>query len=121
MSRACVVVQGNAVSAATTTTVPKGEPPRAGTADLPVMSTPPPQLNLNPSEATARIQDLRLMTAIKSPYDSAGRLDLAAFDNHVEDQIANGVEALIIGGTTGEGHLFNWGEHIMLIAHTKSK
>lgn len=30
-------------------------------------------------------------------------------------------QAFIIGGTTGEGHLFNWTEHIMLIAHTKHK
>ena len=91
------------------------------TADIPVLNEPAPTLNLNPSPETARIQELRLMTAIKTPYDRAGRLDLAAFDRHVEDQIANGVEGLIIGGTTGEGHLLNWGEHIMLIAHAKSK
>jgi 4-hydroxy-tetrahydrodipicolinate synthase len=36
----------------------------------------------------------------------------------VADQIHNGVEGLIIGGTTGEGHLMSWDEHIMLIAHT---
>lgn len=29
-----------------------------------------------------------------------------------------GVRSLIIGGTTGEGHLMSWDEHIMLIAHT---
>lgn len=28
------------------------------------------------------------------------------------------MEGLIIGGTTGEGHLMSWDEHIMLIAHT---
>ena len=32
--------------------------------------------------------------------------------------IQNGVEGLIIGGTTGEGQLMSWDEHIMLIAHT---
>ena len=34
------------------------------------------------------------------------------------DQISHGVEGLIVGGTTGEGHLMSWDEHIMLIAHT---
>jgi 4-hydroxy-tetrahydrodipicolinate synthase len=33
-------------------------------------------------------------------------------------QIENGVEGLIVGGTTGEGQLMTWDEHIMLIAHT---
>merc|ERR1712232_1494989 len=67
------------------------------------------------------IKKLRLMTAIKTPYRENGDIDLPAFDRHVEHQIANGVEALIIGGTTGEGHLFSWDEHLLLIAHTKAK
>ena len=29
------------------------------------------------------------------------------------------VEGLIVGGTTGEGHLLSWDEHLSLIAHTK--
>lgn len=61
------------------------------------------------------------MTAIKTPYHPDGSVDLEAYDAHVEHQIANGVEAFIVGGTTGEGHLFDWTEHIMLIAHTKHK
>lgn len=32
--------------------------------------------------------------------------------------MAAGVGGLIIGGTTGEGHLMSWDEHVMLIAHT---
>jgi len=75
----------------------------------------------SPTPATQAIQKLRLMTAIKTPYHANGSIDLAAYDAHVEHQIANGVEALIVGGTTGEGHLFSWTEHIMLIAHTKNK
>jgi 4-hydroxy-tetrahydrodipicolinate synthase len=43
---------------------------------------------------------------------------LAAFDNLVALQVAGGADALVIGGTTGEGHLMSWDEHIMLIAHT---
>lgn len=30
----------------------------------------------------------------------------------------NGVDGLIVGGTTGEGHLMNWNEHLTLIEHT---
>lgn len=56
--------------------------------------------------------------AIKTPYLENGKFDLAAFDALVEDQVQHGAEGLIIGGTTGEGHLMSWDEHIMLIAHT---
>ena len=48
------------------------------------------------------IRKIRLMTAVKTPYSDDGNIDLEAFDRHVEHQIENGVEALIIGGTTGE-------------------
>jgi len=71
--------------------------------------------------SVADIKKLRLMTAIKTPYRADGNIDYQAFDRHVEHQIANGVEALIIGGTTGEGHLLSWDEHLSLIAHTKAK
>ena len=53
----------------------------------PVVQTPTPE--------TAKIQDLRLMTAIKTPFTSTGKIDLTAFDLHVEHQLANGVEALV--------------------------
>merc|ERR1719183_2219327 len=36
----------------------------------------------------------------------------------VETQICNGVKGIIVGGTTGEGQLMSWDEHIMLIGHT---
>ena len=64
------------------------------------------------------IKKSRLITAIKSPYLADGRVDLKVYDKLVETQIENGVDGLIVGGTTGEGHLMSWDEHIMLIAHT---
>lgn len=67
-----------------------------------------------------KIKTLRLMTAIKTPFRTDGNIDYKAYDAHVEHQIANGVEALIVGGTTGEGHLMSWDEHLALIAHTKA-
>lgn len=64
------------------------------------------------------MKKLSLITAIKTPYLPNGKFDLEAYDAMVENQIQNGVEGLIVGGTTGEGQLMGWDEHIMLIAHT---
>lgn len=63
----------------------------------------------------------RLITAIKTPYLTSGKVDLYAYDALVEAQIEGGVEGLIVGGTTGEGQLMSWDEHVMLIAHTTQK
>ncbi|KAL9228596.1 hypothetical protein vseg_004155 [Gypsophila vaccaria] len=64
------------------------------------------------------IKALRLITAIKTPYLPDGRFDLEAYDALVNMQIENGAEGVIVGGTTGEGQLMSWDEHIMLIGHT---
>jgi 4-hydroxy-tetrahydrodipicolinate synthase len=61
-----------------------------------------------------------LVTAIKTPYRPNGKVDIAMYDQHIERQIENGIEGVIVGGTTGEGQLMSWDEHIMLIAHTVS-
>eukprot|EP00933_Yihiella_yeosuensis_P067615 TRINITY_DN72545_c0_g1_i1.p1 TRINITY_DN72545_c0_g1~~TRINITY_DN72545_c0_g1_i1.p1 ORF type:complete len:315 (+),score=86.12 TRINITY_DN72545_c0_g1_i1:67-1011(+) len=70
---------------------------------------------------TLRLRQARLITAIKTPYLADGNIDIQAFDKIVDHQIANGVEGIIVGGTTGEGHLLSWDEHLCLIAHTKAK
>ncbi|WOG90431.1 hypothetical protein DCAR_0209675 [Daucus carota subsp. sativus] len=67
---------------------------------------------------TDDIKSLRLITAIKTPYLPDGRFDLEAYDALVNLQIEHGVEGVIVGGTTGEGQLMSWDEHIMLIGHT---
>jgi len=67
------------------------------------------------------VKQLRLVTAIKTPYLPDGRVDLFSYDSLVEQQLAAGVQGLVVGGTTGEGHLMSWDEHIMLIAHTANK
>ncbi|KAG0452944.1 hypothetical protein HPP92_025338 [Vanilla planifolia] len=64
------------------------------------------------------IKGLRLITALKTPYLPDGRFDLEAYDALMHLQIMNGAEGVIVGGTTGEGHLMSWDEHIMLIGHT---
>lgn len=65
-----------------------------------------------------RLEAACLMTAIKTPYHENGDIDLETYDFLVEAQIKHGVEGLVVGGTTGEGHLMSWDEHIMLIAHS---
>ncbi len=62
-----------------------------------------------------------LITAIKTPYDSQGNIDLDTYDRLMEQQISAGVDGIIVGGTTGEGHLLSWEEHLMLIAHSVHK
>lgn len=68
-----------------------------------------------------RLKAASLITAIKTPYNLEGEIDLATYDMLVEQQIAGGVEGIIVGGTTGEGQLMNWEEHLMLIAHSANK
>lgn len=62
-----------------------------------------------------------LITAIKTPYLDNGDIDLNTYDWLVKQQIAAGVDGIIVGGTTGEGHLLSWDEHVMLIAHSTHK
>ena len=68
-----------------------------------------------------KIHDASLMTAIKTPYKSGGEIDLDCYDELVTEQMRNGVEGLIVCGTTGEGHLMDWEEHLMLIAHSVNR
>ncbi len=68
-----------------------------------------------------KIKSASLMTAIKTPYKPDGDVDLDSYDFLVEAQIKNGVQGLIVCGTTGEGHLMDWEEHLMLIAHSVNK
>ncbi|TPH16727.1 4-hydroxy-tetrahydrodipicolinate synthase [Litorilituus lipolyticus] len=64
-----------------------------------------------------RLQAASLITAIKTPYDANGDICLTTYDALIEQQIAAGVDGIIVGGTTGEGQLLSWEEHIILIAH----
>lgn len=65
-----------------------------------------------------RLKAASLITAIKTPYTESGGIDLTTYDELVAKQIAAGVDGIVVGGTTGEGHLLSWEEHLMLIAHS---
>jgi len=65
-----------------------------------------------------QLQSASLITAIKTPFDEKGGVDLTTYDVLVAEQIAAGVDGIVVGGTTGEGHLLSWEEHLMLIAHS---
>ena len=54
-----------------------------------------------------KIHDASLMTAVK-PLQIRGEIDLDCYDALVTEQMRNGVEGLIVCGTTGEGHLMDW-------------
>ncbi len=62
-----------------------------------------------------------LITAIKTPYTSKGEVDLSTYDALVQQQVDAGVDGIVVGGTTGEGHLLSWEEHLILIAHSVHK
>ena len=48
-----------------------------------------------------------LMTAIKTPYCSDVSNDLATYDLLLKEQVKHGVDGMIVGCTTGEGHLMH--------------
>ena len=55
-------------------------------------------------------------TALVTPFNASG-IDFAALDRLLETQLAAGVEALVIGGTTGEAATLRHEELLALIAH----
>ena len=59
-------------------------------------------------------------TALVTPFKN-GKIDYEALDRLVEDQIANGVCALIAAGTTGEPATMDWDEHLAVIRRVVEK
>jgi len=68
-----------------------------------------------------QLKTASLITAIKTPYNAIGEVDLSTYDLLVQKQIDAGVDGIVVGGTTGEGHLLSWEEHLNLIAHSVHK
>ena len=59
-------------------------------------------------------------TALVTPFKT-GKIDYEALDRLVEEQIANGVSALIAAGTTGEPATMDWDEHLAVIRRVVEK
>eukprot|EP00741_Cyanophora_paradoxa_P014304 tig00020780_g13796.t1 len=68
-----------------------------------------------------RIKKAALVTALKTPFLRNGQIDIDTFDGLVKEQMKAGVEGLVVGGTTGEGHLMNESELLDLIQHSVEK
>lgn len=56
-----------------------------------------------------------VFTAIVSPMTSTGDLDLAGFDALVEDQMKQGVDGVVVCGTTGEAATLTTEEQVRLV------
>ncbi|KAK2994300.1 hypothetical protein RJ640_024023 [Escallonia rubra] len=95
---------------------PRWRSPKA--AIIPNSHLPMRSFEVRNRTSTEDIKALRMITAIKTPYLPDGRFDLMAYDALVNMQIESGADGVIVGGTTGEGQLMGWDEHIMLIGHT---
>jgi len=100
---------------------------RAGCPSAPYLHNPPHcmpshPLNSPPPCVDAFLHSLAPPTnppTTQTPYRASdGKFDLPAYDALLAHQVACGVEGVIVGGTTGEGQLMSWDEHVMLIAHT---
>lgn len=60
----------------------------------------------------ARFQAKGAYTALVTPFVADGnRVDMEAFERHVESQIAGGLAGLVPCGTTGETPTLEWDEH----------
>ena len=59
-------------------------------------------------------------TAIITPF-SEGKVDFASFGNIIEDQITNGIDAIVVAGTTGEAATLTHEEHCECIKFVVDK
>ncbi|GAE24987.1 dihydrodipicolinate synthase [Halalkalibacter wakoensis JCM 9140] len=56
----------------------------------------------------------RILTAMVTPFNQHGQLDLQATKDLVKHLISNGSEALVVGGTTGESPTLSTDEKLLL-------
>lgn len=56
----------------------------------------------------------KIVTAMVTPFDQEGEIDFSATENLIEHLIANGTDALVVAGTTGESPTMSTDEKIAL-------
>jgi len=88
-------------------------PSRFGRRRLPVRASLNQHHQSDNSAANARC-----ICAVKTPFLPSGQFDLGSYEEQLDRLVQNGVDGVVVGGTTGEGHLMSWDEHLMLIAWT---
>lgn len=59
--------------------------------------------------------------AIITPFDKEGQIDFEGFGKLIDFQIANGTDAIIVCGTTGEGSTLSVNERLKLFSFAKDK
>ena len=60
---------------------------------------------------TVPFQPSGVWTALVTPFDDAGQIDVGRFRRLVEFQVAQGVTGVLPCGTTGESPTLTWKEH----------
>ncbi len=60
-------------------------------------------------------------TALVTPFNSDGSVNYTCLENLVESQIENGIDALVICGTTGEKSTLRYQEHLKVIEVATNK
>ena len=60
-------------------------------------------------------------TAIVTPMNADGSVDFESFGKHIEDQIKNGIDAIVVCGTTGEASTLSHEEHLDTIKYCVDK
>lgn len=62
-----------------------------------------------------------VFTALVTPFTATGAIDWAAFDRHLDRQLAAGIAGLVPVGTTGEAATLDDDEALALISRTKAR
>ncbi|MDP1667794.1 4-hydroxy-tetrahydrodipicolinate synthase [Phaeovulum sp.] len=62
-----------------------------------------------------------VFTALVTPFTATGAIDWAAFDRHLDRQLAAGIAGLVPVGTTGEAATLDEDEALALISRTKAR
>ena len=60
-------------------------------------------------------------TAIVTPVDESGAVNYEAFGTLIEEQIASGIDAICVCGTTGESATMSIREHIAVVEYCVKK
>lgn len=56
-----------------------------------------------------------VLTALVTPFDNEGKVDLNSYESIIQDQIKNGINGLVPCGTTGESPCLSFEEQVELI------